>query len=114
MDGDIMERRDRERKEREEQASRSKAIQIFALCFIVVLPWYIAANVWFKFLVTFPILCWSSSTKIAQVLGEGYTGVGLPGLSLGPSIILGWNASIIALETTIWLVIGSVLNFWYV
>ena len=97
---------------KEEEASRSKAIKIFAICFVVVLPWYVIANVWLKFLVTFPILCWASSTRIAQVLGEGYTGVGLPGLSLGPSIILGWNASIIALDTTIWLVIGSILNFW--
>ena len=97
---------------KEEEASRRTALRIFAICFIVILPWYVVANVWLKFLVTFPILCWTSSTRISQVLGEGYTGVGLPGLSLGPSIILGWNASIIALDTTIWLVVGSVLNFW--
>ena len=36
----------------------------------------------------------------------------MPGLSLGPSIILGWNASIVALEVTVWLAIGSALNFW--
>lgn len=95
-----------------EMQSRNKAIKIFALCFAAVLPWYLIANVWLKFLVTFPVLCWASASKIGQVLGEGYTGVGMPGMSLGPSIILGWNGSIIALETTVWLVVGSILNFW--
>ena len=54
----------------------------------------------------------STPTTQIQHHREGYTGVGFPGFSLGPSIILGWNASIIALETTIWLVVGSILNFW--
>eukprot|EP00946_MAST-07B_sp_MAST-7B-sp1_P002972 g2972.t1 len=96
----------------QDSQSQYKAMKIFAICFAVVLPWYLIANIWLKFLVTFPVLCWVSESRIGQVLGEGYTGVGMPGLSLGPSIILGWNGSIIALETTIWLVVGSVLNFW--
>ena len=53
----------------EQATQQSKAIRIFILCFVVVLPWYVIANVWLKFLVTFPILCWASSTRIAQVLG---------------------------------------------
>ena len=51
---------------------------------------------------------------MCAVLGEGFTGVGIPGVSLGPSIILGWNATIVALDVTVWLVIGSILNFWVV
>ena len=53
----------------EQATQQNKAIRIFILCFVVVLPWYVIANVWLKFLVTFPILCWASSTRIAQVLG---------------------------------------------
>ena len=97
-----------------ESQSRNKAIKIFTICFAAVLPWYLIANMWLKFLITFPVLCWVTSSRVGQVLGEGYTGVGMPGMSLGPSIILGWNASIIALETTIWLVVGSILNFWII
>ena len=59
-----------------------------------------------------PILCWVCDTLTCSVLGEGFTGVGLPGLSLGPSIILGWNATIVKISTTVWIAVGAVLNFW--
>ena len=69
------------------------ALSVFFAFFSLTFVWYLLANQFLPFLITLPVLCWVCKTLSCQVLGEGYTGIGFPGLSLGPSIILGWNAS---------------------
>ena len=92
--------------------SRTLQLSVFSVFFVITLAWYLLANQFIPFLITLPVLCWVCKTFTCQVLGEGYTGIGFPGVSLGPSIILGWNASIVSISTTVWIAVGTVLNFW--
>ena len=102
----------------------SASLRIFGLFFSVVFVWFALPNYLVPTLLTLPVLCWAphgwqpvlpfgrgGAKDVLSVLSSGVSGSGVPGLG-GWASCWSFGPSIIPLEMTVWIVVGSMITSW--
>jgi uncharacterized oligopeptide transporter (OPT) family protein len=101
------------------------SLRVFGAFFIVTFCWFAMPNYLVPTLLTMPVLCWihppvwrgvlpfgrGGSSDVFSVLSSGVAGSGVPGIG-GWASSFAFGPSLIPLETTIWIVVGSMLTSW--
>ena len=101
------------------------SLRVFFAFFIITFCWFPVPNYLAPTMLTFPVLCWLSPPEwrpvqpfgrggladLYSVMSSGVAGAGFPGLG-GWASSWAFGPSIIPLETTVWIVVGSMLTSW--
>ena len=101
------------------------ALRVFFAFFAVTFCWFAVPNYLVPALLTMPLLCFAhtpewqpvlpfgrgGSADWLSVLSSGVAGSGMPGVG-GWASSWAYGPSIVPLETTVWIVIGSMLTSW--